>query len=162
MIQGKHVQVLRKICERLSGADVNWVVTGSLSLAIRGVAVEPHDIDIQTDRQGAYEIERLLSEFVTRKVELSSSESARIRSHFGALVVDEITVEIMGDIEHLLEEGTWEPPPDLNAHKQFVEIAGMRIPVLSVEYEYQAYLKLGRLDKAQRYKQALEAEEGIA
>jgi len=158
MIHEKHLKVLAKIWGRLNGTDVNWVVTGSLSFAIRGVPVQPRDVDIQTDRPGAYEMERLFPESVTRKVEFSSSESARIRSHFGALEIDGVTVEVMGDVEHLLEDGTWEPPPDLNAHKQFVEIAGMRIPVLSLEYEYQAYLKLGRLDKAHRLKQALGSE----
>jgi hypothetical protein len=71
-------------------------MTGSVGFALQGVLIEPKDIDIQTDERGAYEIERRLSEFVTKRVTFFSPE--RIRSHFGELMIDEIKVEIMGDI----------------------------------------------------------------
>jgi len=54
MIPQIHLQVLRKLYERLKDSNVNWVVTGSLGFALQGVPVEPHDIDIQTDKEGAY------------------------------------------------------------------------------------------------------------
>ncbi len=156
MANTAHFEVLRKIYNHLDNDGVNWVVTGSLSFALQGVPVEPNDIDIQTDEAGAYEIERRFSRFVTRKVCFSSAE--RIRSYFGALLIDGIKVEIMGDIQKRLEDGTWEEPMDLDLHKRFVRVEGMRIPVLSLKYEYQAYLKLGRLEKAQMLKRALECQ----
>jgi len=148
------LKVLRKLYERLNNRDVNWVVTGSLGFALQGVPVEPPDIDIQTDREGAYKIEHLFSEFVVKKVAFSSTE--KIRSHFGALMIDGIKVEIMGDVQKRLEDGSWEQPVDINKYKHFVEIEGMRIPVLSLEYEYQAYLKLDRMEKARMLKKFLE------
>ena len=75
-----------------------------------------------------------------------------MRSHFGALAIDGLNVEIMGDIQKRLPDGAWEVPVDLNRHKRFVEIEGMRIHVLSLEYEYQAYLKLGRTERAEMLK----------
>ena len=150
MISPAHLSALRKIHSRLTEAGVNWVVTAGVNLALQGLPVEPDDIDIQTDEAGAYEIERRLFEFVTRKVAFSSTEE--IRSHFGTLMIDGIEVEIMGDLQKRLDDGTWEPPPDLNRHKLFVEAGGMRIPVLSLEYEYEAYLKLGRTEKSQLLK----------
>jgi hypothetical protein len=135
---------------------VNWVVTGSLGFALQGVPVDVHDIDIQTDKEGAYEIERRFSEFVIKKVAFRSTD--KIRSHFGILMIDGIRVEIMGDIQKRLEDGSWEEPVDLNRYKRFVEIRGMKIPVLSLEYEYQAYLKLGRTEKAEILKKWLQRE----
>jgi hypothetical protein len=137
--------VLRRIHARLSNSEVNWVLTGGLAFAIQGVAVEPDDIDLQTDEAGAYEIERLFSEFVVSRVAFRCAD--RIRSHLGELMIDGIRIEVMGDIEKRLADGTWEPV-DLNLHKRFVEVEGMRVPVLSLEYEHQAYLKLGRTGKA--------------
>jgi len=148
MINGPYLDALRRIYCGLNNLGVNWVVTGSVGFALRGMSVVPNDIDIQTDEAGAYEIERVFSEFVTKKVAFSSAE--RIRSHFGELTIDGIKVQITGDVQKRLDDGTWEPPPDLNRHKEFVEIGGMRVPVLSMEYEYQAYLKLGRTQKAYR------------
>ena len=147
MIDPTYLNALRQVHTRLRATNVNWVVTGSLSFALQGVPVTPNDIDIQTDEAGAYEIEHSLSEFVTRQVAFSSVEN--IRSHFGALTIDGIKVEVMGDIQKRLEDGTWEEPVDLRHYKQFVAVEDIRIPVLSLEYEYQAYEKLGRLEKAQ-------------
>jgi len=153
MIPQIHLQVLRKLYERLKDSNVNWVVTGSLGFALQGVPVEPHDIDIQTDKEGAYEIEHLFSEFVVEPVRFKESE--RIHSHFGALMIDGIKVEIMGDIQKKVND-EWEPPVDINRYKRFVQIEGMEIPALDLEYEYQAYLKLGRVEKAKMLKKFLE------
>jgi hypothetical protein len=147
MTNSAYLSVLRKIYKRLSSTDINWALTGSLSFALQGVPLEPHDIDIQTDEAGAYEIEHLFAEYVTREVLFSSTD--KIRSHFGELMIDGIKVDIMGNIEKRLHDGTWEGSVDMELNKKFVEVAGMRIPVLSLEYEYQAYLKLGRRDTAE-------------
>ena len=152
------LKVLRKINTRLNNTSVNWALTGSLGFSLQSVPVEPNDIDIQTDKEGAYEIERYFSEFVTKRVKFSSTE--RIRSHFGELMVDGIKVEIMGDIQKRLKDGSWENPVDLEQHKRVVEVEGMQVPVLSLEYEYQAYLKLGRMDKAEMLRNWLHSEHG--
>lgn len=160
MLSKKHLNVLKKIYSQLKDKNINWVVTGSLGFTLQGVPVEPNDIDIQTDREGAYEIERIFSEFVSKKVKFSSAE--RIRSHFGELIIDGIKVEIMGDIQKRLEDGNWEEPVNLERYKRFVEVEGMKIPVLSLEYEYQAYLKLGRIEKAKILKEWLNKNSGVS
>ncbi len=155
MIEPAYIEVLRKIYTRLKDSDVNWAVTGSLGFALQGVPVTVHDIDIQTDKSGAYKIENLLSEFVVSKVTLSSTE--KIRSHFGKLMINGIKVEIMGDLQKRREDGSWEAV-DLSKYKRVVEIQGMKIPVLSLEYEYQAYMRLGRIDKAEMLREWLKRQ----
>lgn len=81
MIETQYLAPLRKIYSCLKDGKAIWVITGSLGMALQGIGLELHDIDIQTDRQGA--------------------------------------------------------------------IDGMQIPVLSLEYEYQAYLKFGRVERAE-------------
>jgi hypothetical protein len=88
---------------------------------------------------------RRFAPYMTRKVVFSSTE--RIRSHFGAMLIDGITVELMGDLQKRLEDGSWEDPVDLDRHKLFVAFEDMDVPVLSLEYEAQAYRKLGRRDR---------------
>jgi len=161
MIEARYLAVLRKIHARLQDSQVNWVVTGSLGMALQGVDVPVHDIDLQTDAEGAYAIERLFPEFVVQPVQFSASE--RICSHFGALEMDGIRVEIMGDVHKRLEQGEWEEPVPVERYRRWVEVGEMRLPVLSLEYEYQAYLQLGRQDKAEMLKQWLaeHREEGF-
>ena len=151
-----YMATLRKLDNQLKGSNVNWVVTGSLAFALQGIAVTPRDIDIQADEVGAYAIERIFQAFVTRKVTFSST--VNIRSHFGALVIDAVKVEIMGAIQKHLSDGTWEEPVRVERYKRFVEIEDMHIPVLSLEYEYSAYLKMGRTKQANMVKDAIEGK----
>jgi len=158
MLNPDYLNVLRKIYARLVNTNIIWVLTGSLSFALQGIALQPHDIDLQSDEAGAYEIERRFSEFVVRKVTFSTAE--KIRSHLGALSIDGIQVEVMGDISKRLDDGTWEEPVNLTRHKRIIIVEDMHIPILSLEYEYHAYLKLGRIEKAQILKQALQGRKG--
>jgi hypothetical protein len=158
MLDIAYLKVLRKINVRLNNTSINWAVTGSLGFALQGLPVESNDIDIQTDKEGAYEIERHFSEFMTKRVTFSSTE--KIRSHFGKLMIDGIKVEIMGDIQKRLEDGSWENPVNLKHHKKVVEIEEMQIPVLSLEYEYQAYMNLGRIETAEMLKNWLQGGHG--
>ncbi len=157
MIDSVYFNVLRRIHARLSNTDVNWVVTGSLGFALQGISVQLNDIDLQTDKAGAYKIESLFSDVVIRPVKFSTTE--QIRSHFGALQIDSIEVEIMGDIQKRGVDGVWEERINPAHYRRTVEIAGLLVPVLSLEYEYQAYLKLGRIEKAKILKDWLDSEQ---
>ena len=156
MIDPVYMNVLRRIQARLSDTYVNWVVTGSLGFALQGVPVQPNDIDIQTDEVGAYQMESLFSDMVIRKVKFSATE--RIKSHFGALQIDGIQVEIMGDIQKKGTDGAWEEPVDPAHYRRMVDIDGLLVPVLSLEYEYQAYLKFGRVERAKMLRRWLDDE----
>lgn len=145
MLPKSHLAALRVICRLLEGVPA-WAVTGSTALAAQGVPVQPHDIDLQTDTAGAYAIQEALTEFMVRPVAYSST--GQIRSHFGAAVVARTPVEIMGDVEVRRPDGSWRPSPDLTS-RLWVEAAGLRLPVLPLEHEYEAYRLLGRTDRAE-------------
>lgn len=123
-------------------------------MAIQGMHVEVHDIDIQTDQRGAYEIEGLFSEHVVKAVYYKISE--RIRSHFGALEIEGVRVEIMGDVQKLLDTRNWEEPVNIEQYRRWIGFEGMQVPVLSLEYEYQAYQRMGRFEKAEEIKRWLD------
>ncbi len=146
MVPKRYMEVLRIVYDRLSRSAINWVVTGSLGMALQGMKVEIHDIDLQTDEQGAYEIEERLREYVHKPVRFVSSQ--RIRSHLGALEIEGIEVEIMGALQKSVDGREWEAPVEVSEHRRFVSVDGMNVPVLSLEYERNAYVKLGRLRKA--------------
>jgi hypothetical protein len=157
MIPNAYFKVIQEIMNRLKGNAITWVVTGSLGMALQGVPVEIHDIDIQTDQNGAYEIEKRFAEYGIQSVHYLESE--RMRSHFGKLEIDGITVDIMGDIQKRLDDQSWETSVEIERYRRWVEVGEMRIPVLSLEYEYQAYLTLGRSDKAEMLRSWLQKEE---
>ncbi len=145
-IPPEHCAALRRLHDRLAADGLPWAVTGSLGFALQGVPVAVRDIDIQTDREGAYRIAALFAASVTLPVAWRADE--RIRSHFGRLTLDGMAVEIMGAVQKRLADGAWEDPVDIARYRQFVAFEGLRVPVLSLAYECQAYRRLGRLEKA--------------
>jgi len=154
MIPDEYLRVLKKIVSRLAGHHFNWAVTGSLGMALQGVPLPVHDIDLQTDKEGALGIARLFAEYVVNPVTLRESE--HIRSYFGVLEIDGIKVEIMGNLQKHLGEQEWEYPVQVELYRRWVEYGGLKIPVLDLEYEYQAYLKMGRLERAALLRQWLD------
>lgn len=146
MIFQEHRGVLRIIYERLQYLDAPWAITGSLGFALHGMDVAVNDIDLQTDRNGAYQIEEMFQSNIVRHV--TFSEAAVIRSYFGELKIAGIKVEIMGELQKRLSSGEWETAVDVRKHRHFIDFDGMRLPVLSLEYEEEAYRKLGRPEKA--------------
>ena len=67
----------------------------------------------------------------------------------------------MGDLQKKLSDGTWEDPVNPQDHLDWVMFEGLRLPVLSLEYEYRAYLKLGRLEKAEQLRRHLEGNSKL-
>ncbi len=146
MIDPKFIQVLRLLVPRFESHSIDWAITGSLGMAPQDMPLEVHDIDLQTDAVGARHMERLFLDYVTRPLKLVERE--RIRSLLGAFLIEGAQVEIIGDIQKRLPDGTWEPPVRVVDFKVWVHAAGMRLPVLSLEHEYEAYLLMGRTERA--------------
>jgi hypothetical protein len=155
MIEAPFLAALHKIYSRLKDCRSAWVITGSLGMALQGMDLNVHDIDLQTDKQGSFEIERQFPESILEPVHYSSSE--RIRSYFGRLDLDGIKVEIMGDLQKRMDEKTWDEPVQVESYRRWVNVDEMQVPVLSLEYEYEAYLKLGRVERAEMLKTWLQS-----
>lgn len=154
----RHIDVLYLIHDRIADASLNWALTGSVAFALRGIDVSsPGDIDIQSNEAGAYEIERRLAEYSVRPVRFSEAE--HLRSHFGALQIEGVAVEIIGDIQHRRPDGSWTAPVDIAVRREWVEVDDLRLPVLSLEYEAEAYRRIGREETAHLLRAWLERTE---
>jgi hypothetical protein len=157
MIEACYFEVLGIILSRLRHLTHPWAVTGSLSLFLQGVEVAVHDIDLQSTKEGVFAIERALEEYVVHPVEYL--ESKKIRSFFGELDIHGIKVEIMGDVQKDIGSG-WGPPSYLPAWIRWVDVDELSVPVLDLELEYEAYRMLGREEKAEKIRIALDNREG--
>ncbi len=160
MDEKQYLAVLKIIYDRLLPEPVTWVVTGSLGMVLQGMQLPVHDIDLQTDERGAYEIEARLSEYIDQRVRFVVSD--RIRSHLGRLNIHGVKVEIKGALQKRIDHERWEQPVDVTKYRTFVEVDGMNVPVLSLAYEYRAYRALGRVAKAAAIKRWLEMRLVVA
>lgn len=142
-----HITALRALLSRLTGQEgLVWALTGSTSFALQGMAVEAHDIDILCDRDSAYRIGALLADCCTKDV--APSQGRYIRSHFGQFVLEGVDIDLMGDSERMNPDGTWGEPAFLQPLIEWVEKEGLRLPVLSLEFEERAYRLLRRVERA--------------
>ena len=59
-------------------------------------------------------------------------------------------------MHNYLGDTSWEDPVEVERYSRWAQVSGMHIPVLSLEYEYQAYLQLGKMQKAEMLRSWLE------
>ncbi|MCL5793949.1 MAG: hypothetical protein M1138_03855 [Candidatus Thermoplasmatota archaeon] len=121
------------------GAGISWAIDGSCALALQGVNVHPHDIDILTDRAGAYSIETVLAAFARMPVEYGETE--RYRSYFGIFIINGIEVEVMGALQ-VFRFGHWSEIQDPGSTGvRHVLLEGVDVPVVHLNYlESSGYL----------------------
>ena len=146
LLDERYIAVLETLSTTLDDCSITWALTGSASFALQGIPLTPDDIDIQTTEDGAYLIEELFAEQVIEPVTFSESEV--IRSHFGAIELNDVRVEVMGALQKRQTDGAWEPPVNITEHRTFVDLGDIRVPVLSLHYEAEAYKRLGRTERA--------------
>lgn len=149
--------VLGLIDDQLRGTPITWAVTGSCALVLQGLSVAVHDIDVRTTAKDAYALEARLHLYQKRPVSFAST--ATVQSHFGALEINGIHVEIIGDMQHRLSDGTWEAVVDMNRFKVWVALDDIELPVMSLPFLYEAYQLLGRADKVAVLKNWFESHE---
>ncbi|MEK6256619.1 MAG: hypothetical protein N2C13_04785, partial [Chloroflexota bacterium] len=95
---------------------------------------------------GAYEIEQILCDCISRSVTPKTIDNMRIV--LGRLKIEDVQVDIIGGVQKRKADGSYELPVDIGEHKLFVEYQGLQVPVLDLEHEQKAYLKIGRFEKA--------------
>ncbi len=156
MIDQKILTAFQKVYAAITNPaskPINWALTGSLGMVLHGMQMDIHDIDIQTDKEGALEIEQRLVNHLVKTVQFRASE--RVRSYFGVFEIDRVQVEVMGALQHLNFDGKWASPVEVNRYIDWVDLKEMHIPVMSLEHEAEAYQLYGRTEKAEMIKNFL-------
>ncbi len=141
----------------LNATGAPWVLGGSCCLALHGVKVEPHDVDIVTSADGAYRIGDALRQVAEERQAVQWSESERIRSHHGLYQMGDTQVDIIGAAELREGEGwasTWDPA-EWQTDSLAVPGTGTPVVTLTLEYELGAYRKMQREAKAKLIEQRL-------
>ncbi|MBD3192802.1 MAG: hypothetical protein GF308_19340 [Candidatus Heimdallarchaeota archaeon] len=138
-IPKEYLSVLEFLTKKLLKA--NWVLVGSLSLALQGVNIHPKDIDILTDKAGALTCNKLLKDFCLEPIKWSKTE--KFASYFGKFRMEKILVEIMGDLE-IKYQDTWRKIDSRLKNVTYVQINELRVPVSPLEAQLESYQRLNR------------------
>jgi hypothetical protein len=148
-----HAEVLIHLFTLIPPWAHTWVLTGSGGLRLQGVDIPVNDLDLQTDSESVYEIEKKLAEFM--QVSVHPWESEHTFSLHGQAEISDVTVELLGGVKHRLPGGEWEPPADILSTRIWITWREHEVPVFPLEFEAQAYAKMGRVEKANLIREAI-------
>jgi hypothetical protein len=145
---------LKKISQLLQGHDVEWLVVGTASLALQGVDIQPHDIDIISTKEDTFKIGEILKEFEIQPVKFGRTHL--FESYMGVYEIDGLKVEVMGDFKEK-RDNEWFSLEERMLSPVIVEIDGIPIPVSSLENQIVSYEKLKRPKDSKRIDKIREA-----
>ncbi|MEI7792255.1 MAG: hypothetical protein WCI57_02095 [Candidatus Berkelbacteria bacterium] len=145
-------KVLQNLAKQFESKGVFWILSGSTSLYLQGVAIAPNDIDILTDIDSAVLIDELLQNYQIKKSEYSETE--KYRSYFGVYEIGGVKVEVMANFQYRLQNGEWSEINHYHPTK-FINLGSSRIPVLSLEQELKEYRNLGRTETAKKIEKVI-------
>jgi aminoglycoside-2''-adenylyltransferase len=152
----QHAAVLTFLVDTIHPTETLWVLTGSAGLRLQGVDLPVYDLDLQTDAETIFLLEKKLAGYM--KVPVHLWESEHILSHHGQAEINRVQVEFLGDMRHRASDGTWEPSLNIESIFMWVECRGLEIPVFPLAHEALAYEKMGRAQKAELIRSAIRKE----
>jgi hypothetical protein len=156
MIPENNLRALKLIADKLAGKQIIWALIGSTNLALQGVDVETHDIDLLTTKEGALEIAKLFKEYETEPVKYSESEY--VKSYRGIFTIGGVRVDVAGDMQHKTSDGNWVSGTRLTKLIT-LKVRDFTLPAMDLKHEHQAYLSMGRIEKAKKIKEVLDRKK---
>ncbi len=136
------ITVLKKLAKLFREHNVEYCIVGSTSLFLHGINVEPSDIDILTTKDSAFKIDKLLDDY--KVLPCKFRESSIFRSYFGRYRVNEINVEIMGELQYKKENKWSNPITPHTIRTKWININGEKIKVAVLEETYNFCREVGR------------------
>jgi len=134
---------LRTIVRRLASSDIAYRVVGGTALALRGLPVPVHDLDLEMSVADVYRFGDLFAQYELAPV--AWRETADVRSHFGRFEIDGMVVEAMGGLEWRRDD-RW--VPSMLTTATTVDLDGLPVSLPELEEDVLAYLRRGRLERA--------------
>lgn len=135
---------LKAFCQRVEGHDIDWWLTGSCASCIRGIKMNPHDVDIMLNSKDVYKIEDLFSENL---IEPLVNTGGWLTKDFGVIFL-KARIDIATDP---VEELDYPEPVDCGpaAKKRLENITweGHNIKVPPIEFQLNANKRRGRLER---------------
>jgi len=138
---------LEEFCRRVQGSNLSWWLTGSCAACVRGVELNPHDVDIMIDSRHCSLVEDLFSDEI---IEPIRDTSGWVTKDFGVLFL-KARIDIASDPSALLDNP--EPAdcgPYALQHLESVLWRGFEIKVPPLELGVLVNQRRGRIERAEK------------
>ena len=128
---------------RAAAHEIALIVSGGASFALHGIPVPVRDLDLLTNRAGAYRFQQVFAEHMVEPVAYRTG--TQYRSHFGRFVIQGVPGDVMAELEWR-EQDRWQPI--FAATRVEVDLDGTLVTTPWPEEEFLAAIRRGRLDRA--------------
>lgn len=156
-----------KLRKKLAGSAFKWAVAGDVGELLLGVNTSPDRLIILTTKDGCLKISRILADDqkaennpknVERELGRRASIASklypiRISSYFLESEIDEVLLEVHGDLR--IRVGEWEWGDPLEFEPEIANVIGIRVPVMPLELKKDVYGELGWIDRTRKVNEAL-------
>lgn len=145
-------QALLDFADRAAAHGVSWWLTGSVAACVRGVELEPRDVDIMVD---GTDVDQITEVFADWLVEPLVDTGGWLTKDFGVLF-QHARIDIASDPSRALDSP--EPAdcgPYARAHLEQVEFRGRRVAVPPLALLAATNRRRGRLDRAEMIEAAI-------
>jgi len=95
--------ILLLLAEKFAENGIEWYIIGSVSEAVRGVQIKPHDLDIIVNTKDFFKVKTLFPENVVEP--FVDNHGTWLVRYFGRLCVDGAIIDIAADEKMNLESG---------------------------------------------------------
>jgi hypothetical protein len=170
MLPAPLLRTIVKVSTSLKDAKEKWAFGGDAAEIVKGVNVHADHLEIVTTKEGTAEICGILSECVTlppAEVEKKLAREANvdsaafpvyIKSYYAELKVDNVMIEVYGDLRYRVWEGEWGDSIDCEA--EYVIMVGAKVPVLPLWLKSQLDMGLGWYDRVELISDAVNRSRG--
>ncbi len=151
-VRGALYSVVRQVVPAMFKSQQPWALMGSTCSVLQGIdGYSPPDIDLVTTMQGAYIMQGAVAGCGATVRPVSWSVAPLYESHFGIFEVDDVKVEVMGDLVIHCDDGL------INAAEHFarwsdkvrvLHFQGYHIPVVRLEWQLVANVLLRRPERS--------------
>lgn len=150
---------LLKFCEKTKNSNIKWWLTGSCAACIRGIEINPHDIDIMINSQDVEEITELFQDYLIEPV---TDTKGWLTRDFGVMFMD-VRIDIASDPSPRLDETE---PSDCGVfamnNLETLNWKGYEIKVPPLYLQINVNKKRGRLDRVKKMEEfTTEVKRGI-
>jgi hypothetical protein len=143
--------VMQAIIPSMFKSQQPWALMGSLASVLQGMPdYVPPDIDLVTTTKGAYVMEGAIGTLGTTVRPVSLSTGGPYTSHFGIFEVNDVKVEVMGDLIIQCADGSLRAEDHWSKWSERVRVLHYRslhIPVIPLEWQVVANAMLQRPER---------------
>jgi hypothetical protein len=141
---GHWKNALLTFAKKCSENKIKWYITGSVSEAVLGVDINPHDIDIVTHEEDFYKVKDVFSDFLVEP--FVDNNGTWVVRYFGRLCVEGVMIDVVADEKRNEENHYYEP----------VQWNGYTLKVEPLQVRYEIELQRNRIDRIQAINKYLE------